>query len=107
MNAKAKRWWLELADQYEEWSYHVPDSAVAEYKPEYTCLLLEEGFLEDEDDFGKPRTLIGLQRVWCMAGYVDSPYPTGSMFLEGRTYNAVKDFCMDMAETIRENVGGA
>lgn len=103
MNEETKRWWLELADQYEEWSYYVPSRPLSDL-PEYTCYCLEDAFL-GEREYVDDLLESGLQTVWYMAGYRGDTFPVGTLLSTTRTFNAVKNFCMDMSETIRENVG--
>ena len=111
MKAEVREWWLELADQYEEWAENPPiieywccSTGHTDWEEDYTCCALDC----DDETWGfstncrdDPSELLG--PIW-EEQYGAGAFPIGETHWASRQQKRF-DFCWYMAERIREYLG--
>jgi hypothetical protein len=99
MRKEVREWWLELADQYEEWADSPPRYNMGEER--YTCVALIGSRFGWYGWDAAP--CVDLMPVW-YEQYGDVEYPAGFWSAVDRPEKR-EAFCLYMAERIREEVG--
>ena len=109
MKAEVREWWLELADQYEEWAENPPiieywccSTGHTDWEEDYTCCALDS----DVETWGFGIHGDASKRLFDIweEQYGYTCFPAGETHWASRQQKRF-DFCWYMAERIREYLG--